>query len=118
MKTERSKVLVVGDDGVDTNTVFKVLHRHGHRVDRACDMRNAFSADLSEYTAIIVDEDRFEGASDCIVAELRHRVPVAGIVIMASLQNDDQTLASRYDGADDCLTKPVTANQLRLSMAG
>jgi signal transduction histidine kinase len=117
MATAASKVLVIGDDGAGTNTVFNVLHRSGHRVDRACDVASAISGDLSEYTAIIIDEDRFEDTANCIVGELRRRAPDAGLVIIASSTHDDQALVSPFDIADDWLIQPVTTNQVQMSIA-
>jgi signal transduction histidine kinase len=117
MATAPLRVLVIGGDGASTSTVFNVLHRSGHQVDRACNVASAISVDLSEYTAIIIDEDWFEGTPDRIVAELRRRAPGAGAVIIASSKHDDQALGSPFDVADDWLTQPVTANQVRLSIA-
>ncbi len=117
MSIEPSKVLVIGDRRAATNTLLNMLHCCGHRVDCACDVGSANSGDLSEYMAIIIDEDGVEDTLDRLVAGLRHRAPTAGVVIIATSQPDDQTLSSRYEIADDWLTKPVTAYHVRLSIA-
>jgi DNA-binding NtrC family response regulator len=115
MKTQPLKVLVIGDDGAAPKPALDALHRLGHQVDGARDACSAFGRDLSEYTAILIDEDPFEDTLDSLVAEVRRRAPGAGVVIIASSSDDD--LVSRHEMADDCLTKPVTPNQVRLSMA-
>lgn len=54
MKTQSSRVLVIGDNRAATNTVFTGLHRHGHRLDRAIDLCNPFGRELPEYAAIMI----------------------------------------------------------------
>ncbi|MEM9317661.1 MAG: fused response regulator/phosphatase [Pseudomonadota bacterium] len=113
---DEPRVLLVDDSAAQRQLLSKVLARVGYQVATAADAQEALAhLDDAMPTVVVCDwmMPGMSGPEFCErVRELDH-VHYVYILILTSLQDDSAPAQALEVGADDFLTKPVKANELR-----
>lgn len=114
-----SKVLIVDDEPISLEILGNLLTEMGYEYESASDGREALEK-LRHFTPSIVISDvempNLDGVSLC--REIRRRPSIQyTYVILVTCRSEHESLLMGLDaGADDYLSKPINADELRLRM--
>mgnify|MGYP003347937764 CR=1 FL=1 len=105
------RTLLVDDDRSITGTLELLLREIGCSVDIALDLAQARArAGDARYDLIILDLNLPDGSGIDFAAEHRRSHPATPILMLTAESAESVTVAALDAGADDFVTKPVSAN--------
>ena len=105
------RTLLVDDDRSITGTLELLLREIGCTVDIALDLAQARArAGDARYDLIILDLNLPDGSGIDFAAEHRRSYPATPILMLTAESAESVTVAALDAGADDFVTKPVSAN--------
>lgn len=111
------KILIAEDDPAFRHVLEEVVAKWGYEVVTADNGIDALQILQSENSPIIAILDwmmpGMEGVEVCHKVRENKREPYTYIIILTSLQRDDDLIAGMEAGADDYIIKPFKHNELR-----
>ncbi|MCK4486003.1 MAG: response regulator [Desulfobacterales bacterium] len=110
------KVLIAEDNVVSQNTMKKILEKWGHEVITAKDGREAWQLLQENHIRIVITDwmmPEMDGPTLCRKIRTA-KLPNYVYLILLTAKDKKENLVSGFSsGADDFVTKPVNANELR-----
>lgn len=110
---QRSKILVVDDDGDARECVRAALAHAGFAVDTARDGLEALTRLAATPADLVLTDYQMPGMSGLdLICGLRARGHATPVVLLTGADTRDMCTAARAYGADACLSKPVNLDDL------
>jgi|SRR5271166_5547475 len=113
-----SKILVLDNELTLQRTVCAALEGRGFTVERAGNSKEVLEAiRLHRFDLVLVDIDvpGLSGIETC--RQIRSLAPRAGIIVFAARDDEEDRIRALEAGADDYVTKPIHAAELRARLA-
>lgn len=111
------KILVADDDAVSRCLMERLLHRVGYEVVLAEDGRQALKSLMSPERPRLALLDwmmpGLDGPSVCLEVRSHREQPYSYIILLTSKEAKEDLIAGLHAGADDYLTKPCNAEELK-----
>ena len=110
------RVLVVDDVEANRNLVSALLTRDGHRVRMANDGRAALDSALNDHPDLVLMDvmmPHIDGFEVCRALKQNPATRLVPIVLVTALNNSEDRIRGIEAGADDFVSKPFNAHELR-----
>jgi putative two-component system response regulator len=112
----RARVLIVDDLEANRQLVASILRRDGYTVEFADDGRAALESVAREQPDLVLMDvmmPQIDGFEACRALKHNPASRLVPIVLVTALQNSEDRIRGIDAGADDFLSKPVNAHELR-----
>jgi putative two-component system response regulator len=110
------KVLVVDDVPANVELLKRLLTREGYNVVTACDGQHALEMVQREHPDLVLMDvlmPKLSGFEVCEQIKQNKATRLTPVVLVTALQERDDKIQAINAGADDFLTKPVNAHELK-----
>jgi len=112
-KVQPQTILVVDDDHNNRLLVERILTRQGHTVALAAGAEEALAMNLTRFSIVITDIDMGEMDGLTLAGKIRdlHGGAIK-VIVMSGMLDSARRETARVNGAQVCLPKPFSANEL------
>ena len=114
--SSRARVLVVDDLSGNVNLATALLHREGYLVSTATNGIDALAAVARDHPDLVLMDVRMpglDGFEACRALKSDPATRLIPVVLVTALQDADDRIRGIEAGADDFITKPFNAHELR-----
>ncbi len=113
-----ASILLIEDDETLRFTAARALRKEGHRVDEADSVPAALRAfQASVYDLVLTDVQLGAGSGIDFVEQVRREGFDGGVIVMTAYATVQNAVDAMKRGADDYLQKPLSLEELRLTVA-
>ncbi|TWT81871.1 Sporulation kinase E [Planctomycetes bacterium CA13] len=111
--TPNPPLLLVSNDKASCEAIHRIVSLDATAVESSSSRRDTLSRnDLSDFVAILLDQNLPDGDACEMIGELRTRAPDTSIIVITTHAEINNNLAESCQKADDYLIKPINQDAL------